>query len=113
MKFREPRCDLAVIELERMPPGVQALRLAASSVVPGQRIHSIGNPGVSGALWVYTPGSEAGQPVNRIERPHPEWTVRRAADAYRYRRRDRATALELAACESFSSKERERILSGR
>jgi len=56
---------------------------------------------------------EAGQPVTLAERPHPEWTVRRAADAYRHRRRDRAAALELAACESFSPKERERILSGR
>ena len=56
---------------------------------------------------------EAGQAVTLTERPHPQWTVRRAADAYRYRRRDRATALELAACESFSPKERERILSGR
>jgi MOSC domain-containing protein YiiM len=56
---------------------------------------------------------EAGQAVTLTERPHPEWSVRRAADAYRYRRRDRATALELAACESFSPKERERILAGR
>jgi S1-C subfamily serine protease len=53
----EKRCDLAVIQLEHLPPGVQALRLASSSVVPGQRIHSVGNPGVSDALWVYTPGS--------------------------------------------------------
>ena len=56
---------------------------------------------------------EAGQAVTLTERPHPQWSVRRAADAYRHRRKDRAAALELAACESFTPRERERILSGR
>jgi MOSC domain-containing protein YiiM len=56
---------------------------------------------------------EAGQSVTLTERPHPEWPVRRAADAYRHRRRDRVTALELAACESLSARERDRILAGR
>ena len=65
-------------------------------------------------LRVLRPGLvEAGQAVKLTERPHPEWSVRRAADAYRHRRRDRATALELAACESFTPRERERILAGR
>jgi S1-C subfamily serine protease len=53
----EPRCDLALIQLEKLPPGTPALRLAGASASPGQRIHSIGNPAVSDALWVYTPGS--------------------------------------------------------
>ena len=30
--------------------------LAAESPDPGQTVHSLGNPGRSGALWVYTPG---------------------------------------------------------
>jgi hypothetical protein len=30
--------------------------VAADSPEPGQSVHSIGNPGRSGALWVYTPG---------------------------------------------------------
>src|SRR5262249_16016860 len=53
----ESHSDLALIQLERLPPGTPALRPAAASAAPGQRIHSIGNPAISDALWVYTPGS--------------------------------------------------------
>ncbi|MBA4187199.1 MAG: hypothetical protein C0467_04190 [Planctomycetaceae bacterium] len=48
--------DLALIRLDKVPDGVVELPLAASSPDPGQTVHSIGNPGKSGALWVYTPG---------------------------------------------------------
>jgi len=48
--------DLALIRIDRVPDGVPALPLAAASPEPGQTVHSIGNPGKSGALWVYTPG---------------------------------------------------------
>ena len=49
--------DLALIELERLPKGVQEIKLAESSPGPGEDIQSIGNPGSSGALWVYTSGT--------------------------------------------------------
>jgi hypothetical protein len=48
--------DLALIRIDRVPDGVPELPLAAASPEPGQSVHSIGNPGKSGALWVYTPG---------------------------------------------------------
>lgn len=48
--------DLALVRIDRVPDGVPALELAADSPDPGQAVHSIGNPGRSGALWVYTPG---------------------------------------------------------
>ena len=48
--------DLALIRLDRVPEGAAELPLAADSPEPGQAVHSIGNPGRSGALWVYTPG---------------------------------------------------------
>lgn len=48
--------DLALIRLDRVPDGAVELPLAAASPDPGQSVHSIGNPGKSGALWVYTPG---------------------------------------------------------
>ena len=48
--------DLALIRIDRVPDGVPALPLATTSPDPGQTVHSIGNPGKSGALWVYTPG---------------------------------------------------------
>ena len=48
--------DLALIRLDRIPEGAVELPLAAESPDPGQTVHSLGNPGRSGALWVYTPG---------------------------------------------------------
>jgi MOSC domain-containing protein YiiM len=45
---------------------------------------------------------EAGMDVRLIERPHPEWTVRRAADVFRARKRDRMAAAELARCGALS-----------
>jgi S1-C subfamily serine protease len=52
----DSRRDLAVIELDRVPADVPALPLAAGSPEPGDRVHSVGNPGTSQALWVYTEG---------------------------------------------------------
>jgi S1-C subfamily serine protease len=53
---RDKRADLALIQIDRVPDGAQALPLSSEGVSPGQTVHSIGNPGGSGALWVYTPG---------------------------------------------------------
>src|SRR5438477_3482956 len=54
---RDTRKDLALVRLDVVPEGAHELRLARESVSPGQRVHSIGNPGRSGALWLYTQGS--------------------------------------------------------
>jgi S1-C subfamily serine protease len=54
---REPKKDLALIQLEAMPKGAQEMVLAPKSPSPGQRLHSIGNPGASDALWLYTQGT--------------------------------------------------------
>jgi hypothetical protein len=56
VKALDQQADLAIIQLDRVPDGAQALSLAPHSPAPGQTVHSIGNPGGSGALWVYTPG---------------------------------------------------------
>lgn len=56
VKARDRQADLAIIQLDDVPDGAQALSLAPHSPAPGQTVHSIGNPGGSGALWVYTPG---------------------------------------------------------
>jgi S1-C subfamily serine protease len=53
---RDKQHDLSVIQIESVPAGVSALPLAEKTVSAGQSVHSIGNPGGSGALWVYTPG---------------------------------------------------------
>ena len=49
--------DLAVIILDDIPPGTPALSMATESTRPGQTVHSIGNPGASSAMWVYTSGT--------------------------------------------------------
>src|SRR4051812_31594850 len=53
---RDKKADLALIQLESVPEGAAALPPAKESPTPGQTVHSLGNPGGSGALWVYTPG---------------------------------------------------------
>lgn len=58
---RSARTDLAVIELEELPPEARAVPLSPISARPGQALHLIGNPGRSGPLWVYTAG-----PVRQI-----------------------------------------------
>lgn len=62
---KEPGKDLAVIQLESVPPGAHTLTLAAKSAGPGQTVHSLGNPGASGALWAYTSGTVRTQPTER------------------------------------------------
>ncbi len=49
--------DLALIRLrEKLPPGVAELKLASREPRPGDRVHSVGNPSASGALWIYSTG---------------------------------------------------------
>ena len=49
--------DLALVQLDSVPEGVDALPLAKQQTSTGQTVHSVGNPGDSGALWVYTSGT--------------------------------------------------------
>ncbi|MEM9364497.1 MAG: serine protease [Planctomycetota bacterium] len=49
--------DLALVQLTKVPSGIQAIPMAENSTRPGSRIDSIGNPGSSEALWVFTTGS--------------------------------------------------------
>lgn len=55
--FTDSTKDLAVIQLSSIPRGVPGLRLAKEGVGPGDRVHSIGSPGASNALFNYTDGS--------------------------------------------------------
>ena len=55
--FRDQKRDLVLLELESIPHGAEPIHLAKQSPSPGQRVHSIGNPGRSGALWLYTQGT--------------------------------------------------------
>jgi S1-C subfamily serine protease len=54
--MKEERADLALVQLDRLPEGVQPLALAKSKAKVAQQVHSVGNPGASQALWIYSPG---------------------------------------------------------
>lgn len=49
--------DLALVQLDRLPEGAVAVELAPESTSPGEHVESVGNPGTSDALWVYTSGT--------------------------------------------------------
>ena len=49
--------DLAVLQLQTLPPGAKPIPLADVSPEPGETVHSIGNAGRSGALWGYVRGT--------------------------------------------------------
>jgi serine protease Do len=49
--------DLAIIELDKLPEHAVAITMADSSAGPGEAVDSIGNPGATEALWVYTSGT--------------------------------------------------------
>lgn len=53
---------------------------------------------------------EAGRPVHRLDRPNPDWSVRRAARAMLTRGQIPAEALELARCPGLSHEWRNRLL---
>jgi hypothetical protein len=48
--------DLALVELDSLPDGVEELKLAGEAPSPGDSVHAVGCPGRSPALWVYSYG---------------------------------------------------------
>lgn len=48
--------DLALVKLPELPADAVAIPLASQAVAPGEAVHSVGCPGASDALWVYSPG---------------------------------------------------------
>src|SRR5205807_2792241 len=54
--LREERADLALVQLDRLPADARVVPLSAAKAKPGQQVHSVGNPGASKALWIYSPG---------------------------------------------------------
>jgi tetratricopeptide (TPR) repeat protein len=49
--------DLALIQVDALPPGSEALRLATDSAQSADTLHLIGNPSASGAMWHYSTGT--------------------------------------------------------
>lgn len=53
----DSRRDLAVIRVKSLPDDAAEIPLASASSTPGETVYSIGNPGQSSALWVFTSGA--------------------------------------------------------
>ena len=51
------KSDLAAMKVGEIPATAVAAVLADESTSPGETLHSVGNPGASEALWVYTTGT--------------------------------------------------------
>jgi S1-C subfamily serine protease len=49
--------DVALVQLDDLPAGIPAVKLAPRSAKPGESVHSIGNPSTSQSSWVYAPGT--------------------------------------------------------
>jgi len=55
---KDQKRDLALVQIERVPDGIEALAVAKTSTGPGQRVHAIGNPlGTTDGLWIHTEGA--------------------------------------------------------
>ena len=69
--------DMALIRLRDRPPAhAAALKFSAREPRPGERVHSVGNPSASGALWVYSTGTV--RQVYRKEWRYADGAVRTA-----------------------------------
>jgi tetratricopeptide (TPR) repeat protein len=53
----DPRRDLAILQVDKLPEGTQALVLAGDSAQPGDNLYLIGNPVASGAMWNFSVGT--------------------------------------------------------
>ena len=54
---RAPQHDLALLELDRVPPDADALPVAADSPKPGEVTHALGNPRHLPTLWAFSSGA--------------------------------------------------------
>jgi HEAT repeat protein len=63
VEYQDPSRDLAIVKLGgEVPDGIQTIRLAKSPARPGERVHSLGNPGAASAMWIYTFGTVRSYP---------------------------------------------------
>ena len=51
------RKDLALLQLDKIPTGFVPVKLATDRVQPGESVYTVGNPGASGGMWIFSDGS--------------------------------------------------------
>ncbi len=77
---QDPSKDLALVQLDRLPSGFEALPMSKNTVGAGQGVHSVGSPGASPALWAYTPGTVRGVTTGYKWRAGPQGELHCDAD---------------------------------
>ncbi|WP_372895330.1 serine protease [Stieleria sp.] len=64
--------DLALIQLPRVPAGIEAIAMADDSTTPGAKVALVGNPGDSEILWIYTAGTVRSVYQKKFKSSHGE-----------------------------------------
>ncbi len=54
--YTDPKLDLALVRVDNLPPGIEALSMCKAPPGIGENVQTVGNPGASDALWVSTVG---------------------------------------------------------
>jgi tetratricopeptide (TPR) repeat protein len=70
----DPKIDLSIVEVEDVPDFMRPLPIAYEPASPGDRLHLVGNPGVSSGLFVYSNGTLR-------QTTHSKFTFRRGGQA--------------------------------
>jgi HEAT repeat protein/S1-C subfamily serine protease len=58
-------CDLALIQLDSVPEGIEALALSNKGVEIAEAVNSVGVTGASGGLWGFTQGTVRASPYDK------------------------------------------------
>jgi S1-C subfamily serine protease len=61
--------DLALVCLDRIPPGFRPATLTSKRARPGEDVHAIGNPGASHGFWIFS-GGQVRQVFDNFEIVH-------------------------------------------
>ena len=67
--YREPRVDLALVQLEQLPASAEPVAIAADRVQANDIVHLVGNPGEKKTMWFYRPSKVRAVGEERWEVP--------------------------------------------
>jgi S1-C subfamily serine protease len=68
---RDPKCDLAIVQAERLPAGVKPVAIAPATAAVGQKLYRIGSPGANRQeAWKITAGTIESVGMQRIHYPN-------------------------------------------
>ena len=54
--FRMKSKDLALVQIDKIPTGFESFKLSAKRAEPGEKTYTLGNPGVSQGMWIFSEG---------------------------------------------------------